>query len=217
MNPSENWRGDTPARAEAAIGYTFRDKALLQTCFTHKSYANVTGEECNERLEFLGDAVIQLIVTEELFLKSKLDEGHMTEIRQHYVSRDALGSAAQRAGLVGFMRYAGGEDTVGGKTPCNLFEAVTAGIYLDGGIRPVRAFLKKFVVNEDTENYKTLLQEYVQQRRKGLPDYRVSEEDGGFVCTVSALGKSARGRGKSKKAAMSAAAKALYNKLTRAD
>ena len=213
MKPSEDWNKDTPERAERAIGYSFKDKALLKTGFTHKSYAHITGEESNERLEFLGDAVIQFIVTEALFKNSVKDEGRMTEERQQYVSRDALGSAAKRARLIEFMRYAGGDDTLGGKTPCNLFEAVTAGIYLDGGIRAVRAFLKRFVVNADTENYKTQLQEYVQQRSKRLPVYAVKEASGGFECTVSALGKRARGAGKSKKAAESAAAMALLQKL----
>ncbi len=213
MKPCEDWSEDTAERAEQAIGYVFKNKKLLKECFTHRSFANLGKGKDNERLEFLGDAVIQFIVTEALYLRSNGNEGRMTEERQHYVSREALGNAAKRAGLMPFLLYAGGADTVGGKTPCNLFEAVSAGIFLDGGLRAVRTFLKKFLTMAEAENYTTLLQEYVQERNKKLPVYRVSGEENRYECTVTALGREARGTGESKKAARSAAAEALYRAI----
>ncbi len=201
-------------KAEAAIGYVFRDKQLLSACFTHKSYTNLFGGENNERLEFLGDAVLEFCVTEELYLRSSADEGALTEYRQKLVSQAALEQAAERAGIKRFLRYMGSEHNVGGKTASNLFEAVVGGIYLDGGIEPVRDFLHRFLEVTTDRNYKTLLQEYVQERTKHIPDYSVREEDGGYCCLVRALGEEACGRGESKKAAETAAAKELYQILS---
>ena len=209
MNPSEDWDGNTPSLAEKAIGYTFQDKALLTQCFTHKSFADNNRTAHFERLEFLGDAVLQLAVSEALFLKDGADEGEMTQLRQRYVSREALGKAAQKAGIVQFMRYAGGADTLGGKTASNLFEAVTAGIYLDGGMKAARAFLKRFLTESEEENFKALLQEYVQERIKRPPEYRTEACENGYKCTVRALGKEAEGFGKAKKSAEVAAAEQL--------
>lgn len=201
--------------AEEAIGYSFRDKSLLKTCFTHKSYSNARGGENNERLEFLGDAVLELCVTENLYRNSSSDEGALTELRQRYVSQTALESAAERAGLKRFLRYSGGENNVGGKTASNLFEAVIGGVYLDGGLDEVRAFLARYLELTESENYKTLLQEYVQERTKKTPVYSSREEDGKYRCTVRALGKEAQGTGDSKKAAETAAAQRLYQILTK--
>lgn len=213
MNSGEEWSEETAEQAEEAIGYRFRDKELLKTCFTHTSYANLGGGGHNERLEFLGDAVLELCVSEELFHRSGGDEGKLTELRKQYVSRSALECAEKRAGLMRFLRYSGGKSNVSGKTPSNLFEAVVAGIYLDGGMGEVKKFLSRFLAETQTENYKSLLQELVQKRPNSFPEYRVKEQDGKFVCTVSALGQSAKGEGESKKAAETAAAQALYHKL----
>ena len=117
MRPSEDWNRDTARRAEETLGYVFRDKELLKQCFTHKSFPNGKKERDNERLEFLGDAVLQLAVSESLYLKGNTDEGKMTEARKRFVSREALTQAARKAGILEFLRYAGGEDTVSGKTP----------------------------------------------------------------------------------------------------
>ena len=209
MNPSQDWNESTYALAERAIGYTFQDKALLKQCFTHKSFADNTRADHNERLEFLGDAVLQLAVSEALFLREMSDEGSMTETRKRFVSREALTKAADKAGILEFMRYAGGEDTLGGKTASNLFEAVTAGIYLDGGMNAARAFLKRFLQESEFDNYKSLLQEYVQERTKGKPVYDTKECEGGYCCRVHALGNEAEGFGKSKKNAEVAAAENL--------
>ena len=209
MKPSQDWDDSIPALAERAIGYTFKDKALLKQCFTHKSFADNNNEAHNERLEFLGDAVLQLAVSESLYLSADADEGGMTAARQRYVSREALSRACERADILQFLRYAGGADTTSGKTPSNLFEAVTAGIYLDGGMNAARAFLRRFLEESGLCNYKSELQEYVQERSKRPPQYEIRECENGYGCTVSALGKEAEGFGKSKKAAEVAAAEKL--------
>lgn len=215
MNSGEDWSEQTAAQAEEAIGYRFRDKELLKTCFTHTSFANISKGEHNERLELLGDAVLGLCVTEDLYRRSSEDEGKLTEQRKQFVSRSALECAEKRAGLMRFLRYSGGLNNVSGKTASNLFEAVVAGIYLDGGMGEVNAFLHRFLAETQTENYKSLLQELVQKHPGSFPEYRVVEQNGKFHCTVSALGDSAQGEGESKKAAETAAAQALYHKLTK--
>lgn len=213
MNSGEDWSDKTFAEAEKTIGYTFRDRELLKTCFTHTSFANIGGGGHNERLEFLGDAVLELCVSEELYRRSGGDEGKLTELRKQYVSRSALECAEKRAGLMRFLRYSGGLGNVSGKTASNLFEAVVAGIYLDGGMGEVKAFLNRFLAETQTENYKSLLQELVQKHPNSFPEYKVREKSGKFYCTVSALGESAQGEGESKKAAETAAAQTLYHKL----
>lgn len=214
MHSGEDWSEETCVAAEEAIGYTFKDRILLKTCFTHKSYTNFCGEENNERLEFLGDAVLGLAVTEMLYHGDKADEGRLTERRKQFVSKPALEAAESKAGLMRFLRFSGGEENVNGKTASNLFEAVTAGIYLDGGTEEVKRFLKRYLSQIETENYKTMLQEYVQERTKSTPFYSVREENGGYSCRVAALGLEATGTGESKKAAETGAAKNLYTKLT---
>ena len=216
MRNCEDWTQDTYARAEDAIGYTFRDRALLKACFTHSSYSNFRqGEKNNERLEFLGDAVLQLCVTEHLFEESGADEGTLTARRQSYVSRAALEEAEKRADLLRFLRHSGGEDSLAGKTASNLFEAVVGGIYLDGGYAAARAFLGRFLVETQLGNFKTQLQELLQERGEGIPVYRCTERDGQFFCTVSASEQTGSGRGRSKQAAEQAAAKQLYESLTK--
>ncbi len=214
MNNGENWTEETCRLAEEALGHSFRDKNLLRTCFTHKSYANAFGGEHNERLEFLGDAVLGLAVTEELFARRGEDEGKLTERRKGYVSQSALERAEREAGLMQYLRYSGGEHNVGGKTASNLFEACVAGLYLDGGMDAVRAFLHRYLSETDPENYKSRLQEYVQERVQEPPRYSTRETEEGFTCTVSALGQRAEGAGASKKAAETAAAGRLLKLFT---
>lgn len=197
--------------AERALGYSFRDKRLLKVCFTH---ASVADEESNERLEFLGDAVLELYVTEKLYRDSAAREGELTELRKRYVSREALSAAEEKLGLLAFLHYAGGEDALKGKTASNLYEAAVGAIYLDGGYAAAQTFLARTLIETDIGNYKTALQEFVQQREHATPVYETREEGDEFVCEVHALGAKACGRGGSKKLAEQAAAKLLIGKLT---
>ena len=116
-----------------------------------------------------------------------------------------------------FLRHSGGEKNLGGKTRSNLFEAVIGGIYLDGGMEGVRPFLKRYLMVCPTGNYKTLLQEYVQEREKRTPVYLTRERGEGYFSTVTALGERAEGFGESKKSAETAAAQKLYQILTARD
>lgn len=201
------------AAAEAAIGYTFSDKALLARCFCHSSAANLGGGESNERLEFLGDAVVQLYVTDLLYRTDGGREGALTAKRQSYVSRGALEAACEALGLVDYLRYTG-DVLVHGKTAANLYEAVVGGIYLDGGYAAAGAFLARTLLPQEAGNFRALLQEFVQARSKALPVYSSQETEGGVVCTVSALGESAEACAPTKKLAERAAARCLFGKLS---
>ncbi len=202
---------------EEILGYRFVDRKYLEVAFTHSTYANRFGGKNNERLEFLGDAVLQLVVTETLFERSDANEGELTELRKQYVSKPALESAERRMGLMRYLRYSGGKINVAGKTSSNLFEAVVGAIYLDGGLDEARKFLRRHLAEAERDNYKTVLQEYVQERCKDVPCYHAEQTENGFKCTVSALGMSASGMGTSKKAAETEAARKLYNKFTKRD
>lgn len=214
MNNGEDWTKETLLAAEEAIGYSFRDKQLLKTCFTHSSYSNLYKVESNERLEFLGDSVLGLCISEQLFEENGGDEGKLTELRKQYVSATALEQAVERAGLMKFLRYSGGEHNLGKKAVSSLFEAVVAGIYLDGGMEAAKRFIARHLNKTETEDYKSLLQNFVQEQTKTTPVYeKVREEEGTFVCRVRALGLVGEGEGESIKAAETGAAKALYQKL----
>ena len=208
------WSEEELAAAERALGYAFSDRELLKTCFTHASLVN-GGQVSNERLEFLGDAVLELLVTEKLYRDVDAREGTLTELRKQYVSKGALERAEEKIGLMRFLRYAGGEETVRGKTASNLFEAAVGAIYLDGGMAAARAFLARTLEATDTDNYKSALQEYVQKYEHVTPVYETVAGAEGYESTVRALGQTARGTGASKKAAETAAAKSLYRKLLR--
>ena len=110
---------------EKKIGYVFRDKALLEEAFTHSTYANVHGGKDNERMEYLGDAVLQLVVTEWQYLRyAKADEGAMTRGRQQLVCEDALLDAVKELDIEQYLLLAGSKANVGKKTISSLFESI---------------------------------------------------------------------------------------------
>ena len=205
---------------EKKIGYVFQNKALLETALTHTSYALTFGCADNERLEYLGDAVLELLVSEKQYFESMQSEGVMTKKRQGLVSKQPLKEAVLQMGLVEHLRYFGGEDNVGDKTVSSLYESVLAAIYLDGGIDAARAFLAAHPLTESLEsggNFKGELQEFLQKQGKPLPVYsfeKVGQDNAPiFHCVAMAEGKKGRGRGATKRAAEQAAAKDLLNKL----
>ena len=208
--------------SEKRIGYTFRNKELLITAFTHSTYANVHGGEDNERLEFLGDSVLQMVVSEALYFSKEKDralrEGEMTVLRQMMVRKEALLDAVERLGLKDFLLIEGGAANVGDKTVSSLFETVTAAIYLDSGYRAAKKFISDNLVFRVERNFKGELQELLQKRGEHTPRY-VLEKEGKdnnplFVCHATASGVQAEGSGKSKAAAEQAAAKKLLEILT---
>lgn len=210
------------AEAEEKIGYVFKDKNLLIEAFTHVTYANKFGVKSNERLEFLGDAVLEMAVSENLYAAfPDSTEGEMTNLRQRYVAKPPLEKAAEKLGIVKYLLYYGGAaDNVGKKAKSSLTESVIAAIYLDGnctkggGYENAKSFINANVEFSAEENYKGDLQEFAQGRGQALPVYREEKKSGVnnaplFVVTVEACGKSARGEGETKQSAECEAAKKL--------
>lgn len=171
---------------EQIIGYSFKDKMLLRTCFTHSSYANENGEQDNELLEFFGDSIIEFVITEYLFKKGKGDEGEMTRVRAELVSKEPLLRAIKKLGLAEFVLLGRGQGKSNNreeKLYSSIYEALVAGIYIDGGIAPVRKFIKNTLIKDYEQRavlesktktrflYKIELQEYVQKNKLGSLTY----------------------------------------------
>lgn len=223
MNGNSSFAEKEIAEIEKIIGYVFNDKTLLKRCFTLAS----ASEDNNERLEFLGDAVIELCISEILYRRLDEDEGDMTEIRKRFVSNDSLRPTAERLGLDKYLIYAGKRDNIGKKPIASLMEALAAGVYLDGGAEAAKKFVTGTLLNGDenklfsrrqrTTNPKNALQEYLATERK-TPVYSEAKKTGpdhrpSFAVTVTAKGVSATGEGGSKTAAEQSAAKKLLELL----
>lgn len=209
------------ARIEEKIGYTFRDKSLLEEAFTHSTYANAHGGKDNERMEYLGDAVLQMVVTEWQYARNeKAEEGFLTKERQTLVCEDALYKAVKALGLEKFLRIEGGKSNVGKKTISSIFETLVAAIYLDSGYQEAKKFILKYGVfssSKYSENPKGDLQEYLQKRGEKPPVYSVkkSGKDNApvFSCVAEAMDKTATAQGGSKKEAEAKAAMELLKLL----
>lgn len=176
---------------ETEIGYAFKDKDLILKALTHSSYANEKKMEKynhNERLEFLGDAVLEVCTSDFLF-KEYLDkpEGDLTRLRASIVCEPTLAECARAIHLSDFLILGKGEETTGGRYRDSIvsdaFEAVIGAIYLDGGIEEAKKFIIRFVLN-DIENKhlfydsKTILQETVQKLYKKKVEYKLISEEG---------------------------------------
>ncbi len=213
---------------ESKIGYIFKDKSLLSLALTHTSYANEAkrNKNHNERLEFLGDSVLSIIVSEYLYTNfSDMPEGELSKTRAALVCEKSLAGFAREIDLGDYLLLGRGEAANGGKERDSIlsdaFEAVIAAMYLDGGIEPAKKFVLDFISkNVDKDNfsspfvdYKTELQEIIQQNKEEKVEYVVVDESGPahdkrFVVEVhlnsNVIG---RGTGKSKKHAEQLAAK----------
>lgn len=177
---------------ESRIGYSFKDKMLLRKCFTHSSYANEHGFEDNELLEFFGDAVIEFIVTEYLYKNSVGDEGKLTVKRAGVVSREPLLKAVNELGLGSFVLLGKGQEKTAHsdeKLFSSVYEALVAGIYLDGGMAAAKKFvlntiIKDFDIKEQTARRerncrsKNEFQEYVQKKKLGSISYKTLAKTG---------------------------------------
>ena len=204
------------AEAERKIGYVFKDKELLTLAFTHSTYSNVHGGENNERLEYLGDAVLQLVVSELLYACEengrKFTEGEMTESRQRLVNQKALSAVVEKMGLKEYLLFEGGASS--------LFETVAAAIYLDGGFEAAKKFVSRHLQLSREENYIGKLQIWLQKRGKPIPDYGEAQKSGAdhapvWTVTARADGAEATGTGKNITAAQQEAAKKLLSILSR--
>lgn len=213
-------------------GIQFKDINLLKQALTHSSFAKKTrakGLQDNERLEFFGDAVLKLIVSEYLFQTfPTLSEGPLTKKRAQIVSDKFLSEAAIRIHLGTVLFLSESEKASGGANRssilANAFEALLGAYYLDSGYKAAQDFfLKQFQVlfdegNIDLKDYKTALQEYLQKKNLGLPNYKLAETEGPEhqkifhvegVITVNKKTLKQRGKGNSKKEAEQEAAKRL--------
>jgi len=219
------------------LGYTFRDAGLLRLALTHPSVAHEAGAPSphNQRLEFLGDAVLQLVLTRELYDQfPDFDEGPLTKARAKLVNRRTLAEQARSLGMGPALILSRGEEMNGGRdrasTLADAFEALLGAVFLDGGFEAAREFILrefspafgKLSVSPVIENPKGELQELLQARSPAAPEYRVvsasgPDHDRVFECTVHHEGAElARGQGKSKKAAESDAALAALKVLQKA-
>lgn len=202
-------------RIEREIGYSFKDKELLKTCFVHSSYTNEhKGAENNEKLEFLGDAVLELVFSEKLYHECG-NEGAMTQKRQKFVSDESLEKVARRLGLERYLFAGGGSVNIGKKAIPSLVEALIAGIYLDGGYVQARKFVLENIQCGGKENYVGALQELLQAQKKPLPEYvckgnKGTDNEPVFVFSAKADGIEVEGVGNSKKEARMQAAENLY-------
>jgi ribonuclease III len=216
------------------LGYAFRDPALLQLALTHPSVAHEHNAalETNQRLEFLGDAVLQLVLTRELYEKfPAFDEGPLTKARAKLVNRRTLAERARHLAIGEHLIVSRGEEMHGGRERpsalADTYEALLGAVFLDGGFEAAREFiLREFqaafgglLVIPILENPKGELQELLQAVSSEAPHYDVvsatgPDHDRIFECTVHHGGvELARGHGKSKKAAESEAALAALARL----
>jgi ribonuclease-3 len=216
------------------IGYCFRDRFLLKRALSHRSFCHEDDEcvDSNERLEFLGDAVLGLVVTDELFRKfPDASEGELTRAKSILVSRERLAAQARAIGLGDFILLGGGEDRSGGRQRKSIladtYEALLGALYLDAGLEKVRVFIKKnllrnvgsLVGDKFHNNFKSWLLEYIQAQGGKSPEYRVKDEQGPdhrkeFTVEVRVRNRVlGTGRGFSKKEAEQDAAKKAIESL----
>ncbi len=176
---------------EDKIGYSFQNKKILQRALTHSSYSNESKDkpECNERMEFLGDAVLSLVVSDHIFRRFHLDEGDLTKIRASIVCEKSLFKFANEINLGEELLLGKGEEQMGGRTRPSVvsdaFEALIAAIYLDGGLEPASKFILRFATEELEEtrkhafvDYKTMLQEIIQKNPEEKVTYVLTKEEG---------------------------------------
>lgn len=207
---------------EKKIGYTFKDKTLLKEAFTHSTYAHAHGGKDNERMEYLGDAVLQLVVTEWQYARdTQASEGVLTRERQKLVCQSALDSAVDALDVRKYLLVSGSKANIGQKTTSSLFETIVGAIYLDGGYAKAQKFILahgNLNLKKELDNPKGALQEFLQGMGENPPKYRVEKtgKDNApiFHCTVSALGAEAKGEGRSKKEAEQTAAARLLWELS---
>jgi ribonuclease-3 len=225
---------EEPQSFAKRLALPIRDGRLIGRALTHRSYINEHPEalEDNERLEFLGDAVLDFVVGAWLYNHfPEMSEGEMTRLRAALVSTDQLGDFGAQIRIGQALRMGNGEEESGGRRRlamlCNAFEALVGAVYLEAGISAVEVFLdpiltkavKQIRAGNADHDPKSLLQEWVQARGMGAPIYRIVSESGPdhskyFHVEVVVSGKSVgRGEGRSKQAASKAAATEAMKKL----
>jgi len=217
---------------EGKIKYTFKNKALLTEALTHSSFTSAKTRISNERLEFLGDSVLSLIVSEYLFGQlTETPEGQLTKLRAGIVCEQSLYGFANEISLGAELYLGKGEEQNGGRQRKSIladaFEALIAAIFLDGGLEEARKFLLPFLPSKEKltcgkpllRDFKTVLQEIIQQNPDEKPNYTLDSESGEahnktFTASVFLNGKKlGTGTGRSKKEAEQNAAGAAIKAL----
>ena len=176
---------------QKSIGYSFKDISLLERALRHSSFTNEHGlqkKECNERLEFLGDSVLELVSSEFLFTTyPDMPEGKLSRLRASLVCEPALAYDARAFSLNEYLLFGKGEESTGGRNKdsvvADALEAVVGAIYLDGGLDHARQFILEHILNDHTEkklfiDSKSALQELAQSRYQKTPVYRLTGETG---------------------------------------
>ena len=216
------------------LGYSFQNRELLENALTHSSRANESRGKLpsNERLEFLGDSILGMVVADHLYRgHPDLPEGDLTRTRAALVCEESLVEVAQALNLGEYLRLGKGESSGGGRErpsiQADAVEAVLAAIYLDGGIGSARKFIQKFILSRETDglakplDHKTALQELVQRESGQVLRYRLVGEEGPdhnkrFFVEVTLNGQAVgSGSGRSKKEAEQMAAAAAIESLSK--
>ena len=231
MTPSKRAAGSKAL--DRALGVRFRDGTLRETALTHRSYAfeQELGVN-NERLEFLGDAVLGVVVTDMAFREFlDMPEGELAKLRAAMVNMTALADVSRDLGLGGFVLLGKGEEMSGGRDKASILadvlEAVLGAVYLDRGLETTRKLIERlfrprmvaYVRGEGGRDYKTMLQELASSELHVLPEYRIVERGPDhqkeFTATVHLSGEAwGTGTGRSKKEAEQQAAHEAYRKLS---
>ena len=221
------------AALQRRLGHAFSDLGLLERALTHRSF----GADHNERLEFLGDAVLNTAVSGLLYERfSGSDEGDLTRVRAHLVREDSLHRVALALGLPDVLKLSEGEARGGGAQRPSILadavEAVIGAVFIDGGFTPacevVRLLFGEVIAATETEQYskdaKTELQEWLQARRIPVPAYRIVGTRGqahaqtfDVECAVATLGLAEQGEGKSRRTAEQEAARRMLEQLKASD
>lgn len=192
MNPDFEFYSSKIEEFEKRIGYEFKDKSLLFNALTHSSYANESHHRfsSNERLEFLGDSVLSIVVSELIFERyTDLPEGELSKTRATLVCEKSLANFAKQIDLGDYILLGRGEKQNGGKERPSIvsdaFEAVIAAIYLDGGFEAARRHIMRFLpsnvreaVAKAYDDYKTVLQEIIQMNPEETVEYKLVSESG---------------------------------------
>ena len=222
-----------PDSLDAALGIRFRDEELRETALTHRSYAFEHGvDETNERLEFLGDSVLGLVVTDMAFASfPDMPEGELAKLRAAIVNAQALADVARSLGLGALVRLGKGEEQSGGRDKASILadalEAAFGAVYLDLGLRETRGLIERlfrplmdaYVRGEGDRDYKTILQELASREMRTMPEYRLEERgpdhEKEFTATVYLGGEALGvGVGKSKKEAEQRAAREAFDHVS---
>ena len=218
---------------ENAIGYRFRNITLLQNALTHSSYANERWHDSlmsNERLEFLGDSILGMVVAEHLYRNfPDRPEGELTRMRADMVCEQSLAAVANKLGLGEHLMLGHGEEAGGGRARPSILadavESVIAASFLDGGMEAAAGIIRRFILTNvpvtklHNKDYKTGLQELVQQKKNQVLSYALVGESGpdhdkSFLVEVSLNGKVVgKGSGSSKKRAEQDAARCAMESL----